>query len=145
MRKAVRAIVIVDNNLLVMRRNKFGKAYETLPGGAVDGNESLADALIRELMEETMVQVANPRLVFIDHAGEPYGDQYVFLCEYVSGEPQLHPNSTELKIHKQGKNLYMPGWLPIKHLSQSPFVSEKLKTHLLSALREGWPTVPAEF
>ncbi|MES2971357.1 MAG: NUDIX domain-containing protein [Patescibacteria group bacterium] len=145
MRKAVRAIVIKDGNLLIMRRNKFGKAYETLPGGSVDAGESLAAALNRELMEETTIAVDNPRLVFIDHAGEPYGDQYVFLCEYNSGEPHLHPQSTELKIHQEGMNLYVPGWLPLKHLAASPFVSNKLKDNLLRALSQGWPVIPEEF
>lgn len=127
-----------------MRRNKFGKVYETLPGGAVDPEESFQEALERELMEETTIAVKEPRLVFIDHAGEPYGDQYVFVCEYLSGTPQLHPGSTEFKIHNQGSNLYVPGWLPIKHIPDSPFVSAKLKRSLVKALYEGWPVVPEE-
>ena len=36
MRRASRGIVIKDNNLLVMHRNKFGTEYDTLPGGNVE-------------------------------------------------------------------------------------------------------------
>ncbi|HUP26263.1 MAG TPA: NUDIX domain-containing protein [Candidatus Limnocylindrales bacterium] len=145
MRKAVRAIVIRDNQLLVMHRNKFGKEYDTLPGGKVEASESLQDALVRELGEETGVRIANQQLVYIEHAGEPYGDQFIFLCDYVSGEPLLNPGSDEAAIHKLGKNLYTPGWVDLNELSQKPFVSERLKNKIIHALQEGWPVVPDEF
>jgi ADP-ribose pyrophosphatase YjhB (NUDIX family) len=45
MRKAVRAIIIKDDKLLVMNRNKFGKVYDTLPGGNVEIGETLEQAL----------------------------------------------------------------------------------------------------
>jgi len=40
MKQAVRAIIIHNNNLLVMKRNKFGKEYYTLIGGHVEMGES---------------------------------------------------------------------------------------------------------
>ncbi len=145
MRKAVRAIVIKDSDLLVMHRNKFGKEYDTLPGGKVEAGESLEDALTRELGEETGVRIANQQLVYIEHAGEPYGDQFIFLCDYVSGEPKLNPGSDEAAIHELGKNLYEPGWMDINQLQQKPFVSEALKAKIIHSLQQGWPIVPEEF
>ena len=38
--------------MLLCRHEKPGKEYWLLPGGGVDGGESLADALHRELLEE---------------------------------------------------------------------------------------------
>ena len=107
-RQAVRAIVIKDNQLLVMHRNKFGTEYETLPGGGVELDESPVDALVRELAEETSVSVGDKRLVFIEEAGAPYGTQLVYLCQYVSGEPKLADDSEEALINKLGQNLYEP-------------------------------------
>ena len=89
-RRAVRAIIIRDGNLLVMHRNKFGKQYYTLPGGNIEMGETPEQAVFRELHEETMVTVANPILKFVEEAGDPYGTQYVFHCEYISGDPRLH-------------------------------------------------------
>ncbi len=74
-----------------------------------------------------------------------YGDQYVFLCEYSQGEPQLHPESEEQKINKLGKNLYIPTWLPITDFKNAPFLSNKLQAKLLHALAHGWPEHPEEF
>ena len=145
MRRAVRAIVIHGDKLLIMHRNKFGKEYDTLPGGGVEPGESLGQALIRELSEETMVNIANQRLLFIEHAGQPYGDQYIFLCDYEGGEPALWPESDEAVINKLGKNLYVPMWVNLSDLHLKPFVSAALKQKIFNSLMRGWPTVPEEF
>lgn len=140
----MRAIIIRNEQLLVMHRNKFGTEYDTLPGGNVEMGETLEQALRRELAEETQVIFKNPRLVILEHAGDPYGDQYIFLCEYVSGEPALHPDAEENFINRLGKNLYEPGWVNVAELSDKPFLSEKLKTQIIDCAYSAWPNVPVE-
>lgn len=144
MRRACRAIIIRDDKLLVMHRNKFGTEYDTLPGGNVELGETLEQALFREVNEETQVTFDNPRLVIVEHAGDPYGDQYIFLCRYVAGEPKLHPNSEEERINKLGKNLYDPRWISLTELADAPFLSPKLKRQMLDCVTQGWPSVPVE-
>ena len=144
MRQAVRAVIVKDDELLVMHRNKFGNEYYTLVGGGVEIGEDLEAALRRELLEETGLQISDPRLVYIEEAGEPYGSQYVYQCRYVGGDIVLHPDSEEAQINKLGKNLYTPQWLPVSRLADVPFVSPGLKRRLLEALASGqWPD-PAE-
>ena len=145
MRRAARVIVIKDGNLLVMTRNKFGSVYHTLPGGHVDIGETPEQTAIRETIEETSIEVSQPRLVFLEHAGPIFGDQYVYLCDYVSGEPKLLENSEEYRIHQMGKNLYEPKWFPISEIPDSPFVSDQLKDELLKCLNGNWPEKPKEF
>ncbi|HEY1063982.1 MAG TPA: NUDIX domain-containing protein [Candidatus Saccharimonadales bacterium] len=144
MRSAARAIIIKDDALLVTHRNKFGMEYDILVGGGVDFGETLEQALYRELAEETGVQVTNPRLVFIEHAGDPYGTQYVFVCDYVSGEPALSQSSMEYAINAMGQNLYEPKWLPLKDLPAAMFRSERLKQAILTGIKRGWPTEPLD-
>ncbi len=139
MKQAVRAIVVKDNNLLVMKRNKFGSEYYTLIGGAVEMGEPLEVALQRELQEEASISVTSPRLVYVEDAGQPYGEQYVYLCDYASGEPTLHPESEEAKISALGQNTYVPLWLPLNQLDQVNFVSGSLKHELISAMKTGFP------
>lgn len=144
MKHAVRAVVVKDSNLLVMKRNKFGSEYYTLIGGAVELGEPLEVALHREVEEEATITIANPRLVFMEDAGEPYGEQYVYLCEYVNGEPALHPESEESKISAMGQNTYVPMWLPLDELAKINFVSGSLKEALLQSLKQGFPDQPIQ-
>lgn len=142
MRQAVRAIVIHNDALLIMHRNKFGLEYDTLVGGKIDPGESGEQALLREIQEETGIVVKNLRLVFIENAGDPYGMQYVYLCEYVSGEPTLAANAIESLLNQVGQNLYTPMWLPLSQLSKIPFRSDTLKVAILEALEKGFPKTP---
>ncbi len=136
--------MIKDDQLLVMHRNKFGQEYYTLVGGHVELGEDPEAALLRELAEETTLQVANPQLVFIEEAGDPYGTQLIYLCDYVSGDISLHPDSEEAAIHAIGKNLYTPQWFPIKDLDKVPFKSEALKAKILLAIEHGFPKEPVD-
>lgn len=131
-----------DNKLLVMRRNKFGKIYFTLPGGGIELGESPEHALAREMSEETGLQLGMARLIFTEEAGQPYGTQYVYLIDYVGGEPALSPDSDEANITMLGHNLYEPMWLPLSELSASPFVSERLKHAILDGVKSGFPQQP---
>lgn len=143
MRKAARALVLHDDNILVMRRNKFGKVYDTLPGGNIEAGETPEDAVRRELYKETGISIGNVQLVYIEDAGDPYGLQYVCLCEYISGEPTLAPDSEEAAINKLGNNIHEPGWLALTDLPHTAFLSENLKQKILDGVENGFPD-PAE-
>lgn len=145
MRKAARAIVIRDDELLIIHRNKFGKKYDTLPGGRIEMGESPEEAIRRELLEETGLEVGDARLVFVEEAGDPYGTQYIFLCEYKGGEPKLSADSEEAAINKLGQNIHEPMWLKIDELAQRPFVSEDLKGRIIRGCKESFPKDPEEF
>ena len=138
MRQAVRAVVVRNGYLLAMHRNKFGQEYYTLPGGGMKPGEQAEHALLRQMQEETGVQTINPRLIIVEEAGDPYGTQYVYLCQYIGGEPALDPQSEEAQINKLGKNLYSPQWLPLHSLASVPFRSETLKQVLLKGLSRGF-------
>lgn len=142
MRKAVRAIIIKDGQLLLMYRNRFGQEYYNLVGGGIDFNETAEMSLIREVKEETGIEFQNPRLVIVQEAGDLYGTQYVYLCDYVNGEPALAPDSPEASINSIGKNLYRPLWLPIEKFGEVPFVAEILRRSIINGLKNGFPDQP---
>jgi ADP-ribose pyrophosphatase YjhB (NUDIX family) len=103
---AVSAAIIRDGQVLVARRNR-GPAYGlwTLPGGMVEAGETLAQALIREINEETgmtvePVALAGHREVMVRDAAGKVERHFVILCfasRWIAGEPSLNEELAEAK------------------------------------------------
>lgn len=91
-----RAIIFKDNKILLLKNinKKTGKIKYMLPGGAVENNETIKNAVVREALEEFGVNV-NP----IKCLGKEYYNlkttynntefvskrvEYYYLCEYIS-------------------------------------------------------------
>lgn len=87
MRKRAAAIILQDGELLVIHRQKPGQDYYILPGGGVELDESFRDACIREVKEETGLEVISLQLVHIlKHKG---GEEYYFITRVPPGEMVL--------------------------------------------------------
>lgn len=63
-RNAAKALIIKDNRLLVIK-NENNSVYYTLPGGGQNHNETLAEALERECLEEVGARVNVLETAFI--------------------------------------------------------------------------------
>jgi 8-oxo-dGTP diphosphatase len=60
----VGAIILDEDRILLeKRKNSPGKGKWSVPGGLVDLGETVEEAVIREVKEETGLEVYNPRLV----------------------------------------------------------------------------------
>jgi len=92
----VGAVVVHEGRVLLIRRGKEPlRGRWTVPGGTVEVGETLHEALVREIQEETGI-VVRPRDVLLvfdrierDDGGVRY--HYViidYLCDYVSGSPR---------------------------------------------------------
>lgn len=86
----VTGAVVRDGRVLFVRRNyEPNKGTWTLPGGYAEHTETLDEAVIRELREETSLESAVKGVVGVrTRWGEQGGGVLViFRCEIVSGEP----------------------------------------------------------
>jgi mutator protein MutT len=68
------------------------------PGGQVEECETLTDALVREVMEETGITIRVKSLVGIySNTRSPSILNLDFICEYVSGEPKTSNESSQVE------------------------------------------------
>lgn len=143
MAKAARAIIIEDNTMLLMRRNKHGTQYYTLVGGRLNEHETPEQAVVREVREETGLTVTGARLVFTEAHPEPYNDQFIFLCEVAPHEPvALQATSEEAQMNRIGINTHKPEWIPVKHFAGLHFSTMQLQKAIVEALKNGFPNQP---
>jgi len=97
---AVSAAVIRDGRVLIVRRGgTFGRGIYTLPGGVVEAGETLTDAVIREVREETQVAIepvtlAGYREMILRDGDGKASRHFVILCfaaRWIAGEPVPDP------------------------------------------------------
>ncbi|MBQ9122381.1 MAG: 8-oxo-dGTP diphosphatase [Lachnospiraceae bacterium] len=91
-----------DKYLLQDRVKKDWKGY-TLPGGHVEKDESIVDAVVREMQEETGLTVRSPRLCGVKHFPIEGGRYIVFLFEADEFEGEII-SSEEGQMHWVNKD-----------------------------------------
>ncbi len=103
---AVSAAIVRDGKVLVVRRARNpALSLYTLPGGAVEAGETLRQAVIREVLEETAITVepvalAGYREVIVPDAEGRIERHFVilsFAARWLAGEPVLNEELDEAR------------------------------------------------
>jgi len=94
-----------------MRRVRDGREYFVFPGGGVEENESIEEAIIREIQEELSINAKIEKLLFeIENQGRR---EYYYLIKEFSGQPKL---GGEEKERMNKNNQYYPIWTELNKL-----------------------------
>lgn len=122
----VGAVAVVDDRLLLIRRGHGPAAGEwSVPGGRVEGGETLAEAVVRELAEETGLEGMCEDLVgWVERIGDDH--HYVILDFRVT---VLDGPDAVLKA---GGDAADAAWVPldeVSHLSLVEGLAEFLHEH----------------
>ena len=111
----VGAIAVTDDDriLLIRRGHSPGKGQWSVPGGRVEGGETLAEAVVRELTEETGLEGVCDELVgWVERIGEDH--HYVILDFRVTvidrGDPQAGHDAAEAR------------WVPLEEAAELSLV-----------------------
>ena len=79
----VAAILRKENTILLVQHQKDGRTYWLLPGGGVDSGESLAEALQREVKEETGFDIAVGDIALVNDTLPPDKHRHIVnICFY---------------------------------------------------------------
>ena len=130
------AILIKDNKVLLIHR-KNEKEYFVFPGGGVENRETVEQAVVRELKEETTINVKIDRLLY-HHIYDNDTEHFFFLCDYISGEAKLADDSPEKEEMLEGKEFFNPVWVEIKELRNSLLYPLEIRDWLLEDVADNF-------
>jgi ADP-ribose pyrophosphatase YjhB (NUDIX family) len=116
------AAVLKDGKILMVCHQIPSRTYWTLPGGGVKDGEKLEDAVVREVKEETGLDVKPIRLLFEEEY--EFGISYCYLAELLNDntEPTLDFLPEEESIF--GTMLHSAAWYSIKDKKDDIQVSQ---------------------
>ncbi len=99
----------------MIHRTRSGKEYWVFPGGGVEDNESVEDAVVREVEEEACIKSKIVKLLYTHKFSDLNQQQYFYLCEHISGIPKLG-DFNELQTMKKGVETWKPTWVSLEIL-----------------------------
>ncbi len=125
------AIIIRNEKILLIHRKKDGKEYWVFPGGGIEDNETWDEALIREVKEETGLDVKKHKLAFmnlndIDNKEHPF-----YLCEVSNGKAEMIGEETK---RNTSDNWYQLEWINVKDLSSFRLLPENAKEKVIASI-----------
>lgn len=121
-------IISGDKQILLVHRIKNGSEYFVLPGGSVETEEDHISALIREVKEETNLDVKIGKELWQVKSDADRRIQHIFLVSKYAGNLEL--GSPE-KERQSESNKYFLEWRKIEDISNIDFYPEEIRLNII--------------
>ena len=129
-----RAVIIDQDHILLCKTLDLQINFYFLPGGHVEHGESVCEAVLRELKEESGAECAIKRFLgCIEYSFEPghnsicHNHEYNFIFEVESASLKIHRVIPRIEDHIELM------WIPLTKISELDFRAAPFKTLIL-----GW-------
>ncbi|HEX6976852.1 MAG TPA: NUDIX domain-containing protein [Patescibacteria group bacterium] len=122
------AIIIKGGKILLIHRKKDGEEYWVFPGGGIEDNETWDEALIREVKEETALDVKKHKLSFMNLSDIDNKEHPFYICEVSEGEAKMIGEETQ---RNSPDNWYQLEWVELKNLSELRLLPENAKEKVI--------------
>jgi 8-oxo-dGTP diphosphatase len=135
------AIILEQNRLALIKRQREGMTYYLFPGGAVEDGETPEEAVIREVKEELGLVVGIKQLLAKVHFNQNV--QLYYLANIQGGTFGTGDGEEYSDQKDPNDGSYHPVWLQLDELTESVRPTEVVK--LIRSRGSGWPTSVQEF
>jgi 8-oxo-dGTP pyrophosphatase MutT (NUDIX family) len=132
------AAIIIQNNLLALiERNRSGQIYYLFPGGQIEHGESQVDTVVREVKEELGLDVkVRDLLAEVVFKGK---SQFHYLSEIIGGEFGTGQGAEILGKVPTEYGTYLPVWVRLSEVLQRDIRPRAVAELVVKSLSEGWP------
>lgn len=126
-RVSAKGLIIRDGKMAAVRIQDGADEWYIMPGGGQDPEETLPEAVCREIAEELGIAVDCGELLFVVegvHGESFHRVDMVFACEYLGEIPgaELHGDTNQAGVD----------WLDIKTLNTSQLYPSKLRRQIMN-------------
>ena len=126
-RSSAKALIIKEGKMAAIKIRDAGEEWYIMPGGGQDAEETLKEAVCREVSEELGIAVECKDLLFVVEGvhGEAFHRvDLIFSCEYIGNMPDavLHGDTNQVGIE----------WLDISALNLQPLYPSRLRRQIMN-------------
>ncbi len=117
-RERARAIIISDNKIVSMYRERDGRIFYTFPGGGMEEGETEQDCVAREVLEEFGLIINPIKKVYIYESERSI--EYFYLCDWVDGK--FGTGEGEEFQPENNNGIYKPVFIEISKIPSLPLM-----------------------
>ena len=119
-----RAIIIYEDKLLSMYRERDGRIFYTFPGGGMEENETVEECVVREVFEEFGIKIKPVSKVYTYETKNSI--EHFYVAEWISGD--FGTGDGEEFKGDITKGVYIPKMIEISEIPNLPLMPPDVAT-----------------
>jgi mutator protein MutT len=130
------AIIIQENQIALIKRNRGGQTYFVFPGGGVEDGETPEEAVVREIREELglEIQVDRPIVEIIYRLRK----QYFYLVKILGGTFGTGIGPEMIGEYPADRGTYQAVWMPIPEMKKNIIYPTQIVDMVIQSTEKGW-------